>query len=101
MKAVWKSPLLAEVAEKLDALAANAANEHALLDGVVELLHEKMLRYNWVGFYMIEEKAGEETMLVLGPFRGSIASSATNVVAVNSNGVLTAGQLRDGHCDSH
>jgi GAF domain-containing protein len=72
MKAVWKSPLLAEVAEKLDALGANTDNEHDLLDGVAELLHEKMLRYNWVGFYMIEEKAGEETMLVLGPFRGSM-----------------------------
>ena len=41
------------------------------MGSVVRLLHDKLTRYNWVGFYMIEhEKDGD--MLVLGPFRGSM-----------------------------
>lgn len=41
------------------------------MNSVVRLLHDKLTRYNWVGFYMIEhEKDGD--MLVLGPFRGSM-----------------------------
>ncbi len=72
MAEVWKTPLLAEVAAKIDDIASHATSETGLLDAIVLLLHEKMLRYNWVGFYMIEETPGDETMLVLGPFRGSM-----------------------------
>jgi GAF domain-containing protein len=69
---MWSTALTQEIVNKLDGLAATASAEIDLLDSVVQLLHEKMLRYNWVGFYMIEEKPGEETMLVLGPYRGSM-----------------------------
>jgi GAF domain-containing protein len=31
-----------------------------------------MFRYNWVGFYMIEELPGITPILVLGPYRGSM-----------------------------
>jgi GAF domain-containing protein len=72
MADLWKTPLMAEVAAKIDEATARATSEIELLDAIVLLLHEKMLRYNWVGFYMIEEAPGEETMLVLGPFRGSM-----------------------------
>lgn len=34
-------------------------------------MHEKLTRYNWVGFYMLE-KAGERNILVLGPFKGTM-----------------------------
>src|SRR5262249_601405 len=38
---------------------------------VVMLLHTRMVKYNWVGFYMIEEsRSGEPPVLVLGPFQG-------------------------------
>ena len=40
------------------------------MNSVVNLLHEKLTRYNWVGFYMIDEK--DSNMLVLGPFRGGM-----------------------------
>jgi GAF domain-containing protein len=60
------------VLRKLDQFVAGAKGCVELLDGVVELLHKSMSRYNWVGFYMIEEKPGEESMLVLGAYRGSM-----------------------------
>src|ERR1700682_4601600 len=38
---------------------------------IVALLHEKLTRYNWVGFYMIEKEV-DRNMLVLGPFKGTM-----------------------------
>ncbi len=69
---MWTTLTTAQVTEKLDSLATSAPSVTALLEGVAQLLHENILRYNWVGFYMLEELAGEEPMLVLGPYRGSM-----------------------------
>ncbi|GAC1638732.1 MAG: hypothetical protein NVS9B14_19470 [Candidatus Acidiferrum sp.] len=55
---------------ELNKLAASAANSDALMNGIVNLLHDKLTRYNWVGFYMIDPK--DANILVLGPFRGSM-----------------------------
>ena len=41
------------------------------MTGVTEILNRKMLKYNWVGFYMLDE-SGPEPMLALGPFVGSM-----------------------------
>jgi GAF domain-containing protein len=38
---------------------------------MVKLLHERMLKYNWVGFYMLE-LAVRPPMLVLGAFEGAM-----------------------------
>jgi GAF domain-containing protein len=62
----------AQCVEQLGALASSAHSASDLLEGVVQLLHENMLRYNWVGFYMIEELPGAAPVLILGPFRGSM-----------------------------
>jgi L-methionine (R)-S-oxide reductase len=56
---------------ELDTLLAQATSAEALMKAIVTLLHEKMTRYNWVGFYMIE-KEPDRDMLVLGPFRGTM-----------------------------
>jgi L-methionine (R)-S-oxide reductase len=55
----------------LDSLAASSASTDALMKGMVALLHEKLTRYNWVGFYMLEKEADRD-MLVLGPFKGTM-----------------------------
>jgi len=67
-----KTAATSAILEKLDALAASSHSANELLEGVVELLHENMLRYNWVGFYMLEELPGVDPVLVLGPYRGSM-----------------------------
>jgi L-methionine (R)-S-oxide reductase len=59
-----------ELIGELDSLAAKATSAEALMRGIVALLHEKLTRYNWVGFYMIEKESRD--MLVLGPFKGTM-----------------------------
>ncbi len=56
---------------ELNALAAKALSGESLMQAIVALLHEKLTRYNWVGFYMLEMH-GDPNMLVLGPFRGTM-----------------------------
>jgi L-methionine (R)-S-oxide reductase len=65
------SPNPREVIGELNALASGATSAQELMEGITKLLHEKMLRYNWVGFYMLE-KEGAQDVLVLGPFRGTM-----------------------------
>jgi GAF domain-containing protein len=60
-----------DLIRELDALAATAGSADALMKGIVALLHSKLTRYNWVGFYMLE-KEGDRDILVLGPFKGTM-----------------------------
>ena len=60
-----------EIIADLNGLAAKATSADALMNSIVTLLHEKLTRYNWVGFYMLELH-GDPNMLVLGPFRGTM-----------------------------
>jgi len=55
----------------LDGLAISATSTDVLMKGIVALLHEKLTRYNWAGFYMLE-KEGDRDVLVLGPFKGTM-----------------------------
>jgi L-methionine (R)-S-oxide reductase len=65
--AIKTSDVMREVDEA--ARAARSADE--LMNAICERLHQGMLKYNWVGFYMIEEDAGER-VLQLGRFVGSM-----------------------------
>jgi GAF domain-containing protein len=60
----------AALASRLDSIVSQAPNIDALMNSIVQLLHDKLARYNWVGFYMIDPN--DSSMLVLGPFRGSM-----------------------------
>src|SRR5512142_1340011 len=57
------------IEEKSSAAASSAATSEQLMTQVVAILHENLLKYNWVGFYMLN-KAGD--MLHLGPFEGAM-----------------------------
>ena len=56
---------------ELNGLAVTAASGQALMNDIVTLLHGKLTKYNWVGFYMLE-KEGDHDVLVLGPFKGTM-----------------------------
>src|SRR6267142_1080547 len=60
-----------EVRKDLARLNSDALNADQFMDGVTRLLHEKMLKYNWVGFYMLEPGANPP-MLALGHFQGAM-----------------------------
>ena len=56
---------------ELNGLAVTAASGEALMKDIVTLLHGKLTKYNWVGFYLLE-KEGDHDILVLGPFKGTM-----------------------------
>ncbi len=60
-----------DLISELNSLAAKSASPESLMKAIVSLLHEKLTRYNWVGFYMLEREADRD-ILVLGPFKGSM-----------------------------
>jgi len=60
-----------EVRNEVEALAQAAPTAKDLMQGVCKLLHERMLKYNWVGFYLLEPGA-QPPMLVLDAFVGAM-----------------------------
>ncbi len=56
---------------ELDRAAATATSAEELMRQIVRTLNDRMLKYNWVGFYMLEKNAAEP-VLVLGPFVGAM-----------------------------
>src|SRR5229473_6666802 len=60
-----------EVRNQVADLARAAPTAHVFMQKMVKLLHERMLKYNWVGFYLLEPGA-EPPMLVLGAFEGAV-----------------------------
>ena len=60
-----------EVRAEVDALAKSSPAGQDLMRAMAKLLHDKMLKYNWVGFYMLEPGA-QPPVLVLGAFEGAM-----------------------------
>jgi GAF domain-containing protein len=62
---------ISEVKSELEQAARTAASAEELMSKIVTILHERMLRYNWVGFYLLD-KSGQSPVLVLGSFEGAM-----------------------------
>jgi L-methionine (R)-S-oxide reductase len=60
-----------EVRKVLPRLSSEARSADQLMDNITRLLFDKMLKYNWAGFYMLEPGA-DPPMLVLGHFQGAM-----------------------------
>ena len=60
-----------EVRGEIDALAKSAPTATELMHSMVKLLHDRVLKYNWVGFYLLEPGT-EPPVLVLGAFEGAM-----------------------------
>ncbi|MFZ1008686.1 MAG: GAF domain-containing protein [Candidatus Sulfotelmatobacter sp.] len=60
-----------EVRNEVTELAKAAPTAKDLMQGVCKLLHDRMLKYNWVGFYMLEPGA-QPPMLNLDGFIGAM-----------------------------
>jgi L-methionine (R)-S-oxide reductase len=56
---------------ELNSLVSKFTDSGAFMKAIVALLHEKLTRYNWVGFYMLEKEADRD-ILILGPFKGTM-----------------------------
>jgi len=60
-----------DVRKEFDDLCRSAGSARDLMEKLVKLLHARMLKYNWVGFYLLEPGA-EPPVLVLGAFEGAM-----------------------------
>jgi GAF domain-containing protein len=60
-----------EVRNEITLLNQTASTAAELMKGVCQVLHQRMLKYNWVGFYMLEPGA-RPPALVLGDFGGAM-----------------------------
>ena len=59
-----------ELIEELKEAARQARSSRELMTRIVEGLHDRMLKYNWAGFYMLDPK--DSGVLELGPFVGAM-----------------------------
>jgi len=64
-------PNLDEIQWQAEHLARTSRDAAEFMKGLVKLIHERLLKYNWVGFYMLEPGANPP-MLLLGAFEGAM-----------------------------
>lgn len=63
-----------ELLQEFRSYARNASSAHALMEHIAIHLHEKMTRYNWTGFYLVDP--ADSNFLVVGPYAGSFSPNA-------------------------
>jgi L-methionine (R)-S-oxide reductase len=57
-----------ELLKEFESYARSAGETKSVMEHIAQQLHEEMARYNWVGFYLMDQAA---QVLVLGPYFGS------------------------------
>jgi L-methionine (R)-S-oxide reductase len=62
---------LEEVQREAEHLARTSRDADEFMTALVKLIHERLLKYNWVGFYLLEPGA-QPPMLALGAFVGAM-----------------------------
>lgn len=62
-------PVHRELLQELQKIAQTAPTVASLMEQIAKRLHEKMTRYNWVGFYLVDP--ADPGYLIVGPFAGS------------------------------
>jgi L-methionine (R)-S-oxide reductase len=63
-----------ELLQELQAYAPTAATADSLMGRMAKRLHEKMTRYNWTGFYLVDP--ADPNFLIVGPYAGSFTPNA-------------------------
>ncbi len=63
-----------ELLRELQDNAKTAQTSKAVMEHITRRLHEKMARYNWVGFYLVDP--ADSGVLVVGPYVGSFTPNA-------------------------
>jgi len=67
-------PAHEELLKEFQNFAKTAPTANAVMEQIVHRLHEKMTRYNWVGFYLVDP--ANDGILLVGPFSGSFTPNA-------------------------
>jgi len=68
------TPVHQELLQEFRDFARTAHTHKAVMERISQRLHEKMTRYNWVGFYLVDPV--DPGALIVGPFAGSFTPNA-------------------------
>jgi L-methionine (R)-S-oxide reductase len=63
-----------ELLREFQDFAKTAPTAKSVMESIAQRLHEKMPRYNWVGFYLVDPT--DSGVLLVGPFVGSFTPNA-------------------------
>src|SRR5579864_1419566 len=63
-----------ELLREFQEFAKTASTAASVMEYITRRLHEKMTRYNWVGFYLVDP--ADAGVLVVGPYVGSFTPNA-------------------------
>ena len=67
-------PVHEELLREFQDFARTAPTAKSVMEQIAQSLHEKMTRYNWVGFYLVDP--ADDGFLLVGPFVGSFTPNA-------------------------
>ncbi len=68
------TPAHEELLSEFTEFARTAPTATSVMERIAQRLHEKMTRYNWVGFYLVS--SADPGILLVGPFVGSFTPNA-------------------------
>ena len=86
------TPAQRELLQELHNFAHNAPAAQSLMEQMARRLHEKMTRYNWVGFYLVDP--ADAGYLIVGPYTGSFTPNARIPLGTGLCGAAaTSGQV--------
>jgi GAF domain-containing protein len=68
------TPSQKELFQEFQNFAETAPTAHSLMEQMAKRFHEKMTRYNWTGFYLVDP--ADPSYLVVGPYAGSFTPNA-------------------------
>ena len=63
-----------ELLQEFQDFAKTAPTARSLMEQMAKRLHEKMARYNWTGFYLVDP--ADSNCLIVGPYAGSFTPNA-------------------------
>jgi L-methionine (R)-S-oxide reductase len=63
-----------ELLREFQDFASHAPTAESMMQHICHTLHEKMTRYNWIGFYLVDPS--DPGVLLVGPFVGSFTPNA-------------------------
>jgi L-methionine (R)-S-oxide reductase len=67
-------PVHEELLQEFKDFARTAPTAKSFMEHISQRLHEKLTRYNWVGFYLLDPS--DPGVLLVGPFVGSFTPNA-------------------------
>src|SRR5260370_26857054 len=68
------TPAHKELPQEFQEFAKTAPTAHSLMEQMAKRLHQKMTRYNWTGFYLVDP--AHSNFLIVGPYAGSFTPNA-------------------------